>query len=92
MTDARAIILDRIERALRTARIPDGRSPESHARHSSQDEAARASQESGSLTLADRFVLEARALGVEVFVEWSGDAVRDRLTKLVAKSRAFCSV
>ena len=89
MTDARAIILDRIERALRTARIPDGRSPESHARHSSQDEAARASQESGSLTLADRFVLEARALGVEVFVEWSGDAVRDRLTKLVAGKRVL---
>jgi YkgG family uncharacterized protein len=80
MKDARAVIFDRIERAMRTGRIPEDRSAESLALEATVDR-ARAFQASGSL--ADRFVLEARALGVEVFVESSPDAVRDRLRTLV---------
>ena len=77
MSDARAVILDRIERALRTARIP-----------AVGDAGARAFQASG-VPLADRFVLEARALGVEVFVESTPEAARDRLRTLVAGLRVL---
>jgi len=77
MTDARAVILDRIDRALRTGRIPEARSPEQPPLRSSD------------ASLADRFVLEARALGVEVFVEPTADAVRDRLRTLVAGLRVL---
>lgn len=100
MSDARAMILDRIARAMRTGRIPEVRSPEGLALHAA-DEGARAVQASdqravqasdqpqASVALADRFVLEARALGIEVFVEPSADAVRDRLRTLVAGLRVL---
>jgi len=96
MSDARTAILDRIERALRTGRIPEVRSPEGLALHVSNQGARavqasdqpRACQASGE-PLADRFVLEARALGVEVFVEPTPDAVRDRLRTLVAGLRVL---
>jgi L-lactate dehydrogenase complex protein LldG len=84
MSDARALILDRIARAMRTGRIPEDRSAESLALH---PDGTRASQ--ASVTMADRFILEARAVGIEVFVDWSADAVRDRLGKLVAGTRVL---
>ena len=65
------------------------------ARAPSKDEGARALQASGSRTpqasasLADRFVLEARALGVDVFVEASADEVRERLRALVSGLRVL---
>jgi L-lactate dehydrogenase complex protein LldG len=79
MKDARALIFDRIERAMRTGRIPADAATEPAA------EPRRAADTS----LGDRFIVEARALGVEVFVEWSADAARDRLGKLVAGKRVL---
>jgi L-lactate dehydrogenase complex protein LldG len=92
--DARATILDRIEKALRTARIPqvggdsaphgpvkaDSRQPGAVDPHDAP--AARS-------TLLDRFVAEARALGVDVFVELSSPAVRERLASLTAGRRVL---
>jgi len=90
MSDARAVILDRIERALRTARIPEVGDAGARAFQASdqRDAGARAFQASG-VPLADRFVLEARALGVEVFVESTPEAARDRLRTLVAGLRVL---
>jgi L-lactate dehydrogenase complex protein LldG len=79
MKDARAMIFDRIERAMRTGRIP-----ETHGGALDAPSGTAAPAPSPGVALADRFVLEARALGVEVFVESSPDAVRDRLHALVA--------
>ena len=87
MSEARTVILDRIARALRTARIPDARSPERLALQRNDPEGARAFQASESL--GDRFILEARAVGVELFVDWSADAARERLSKLVAGKRVL---
>ena len=93
VSDARAEILGRIERALRTGRIPDAAALDTLALGSSSErgilavpqEAARALQASDG----DRFIVEARALGIEVFVEWSADSVRDRLGFLVAGKRVL---
>ncbi|HKB11111.1 MAG TPA: lactate utilization protein [Vicinamibacterales bacterium] len=82
MTDDRAGILSGIERAVRTGRIPGGD-------HDDDRPAEHRPAAAGSLSTADRFILEARALGVEVFVEWSADAVRDRLGKLTAGKRVL---
>jgi L-lactate dehydrogenase complex protein LldG len=114
--DARAAILGRIERALRTARIPSvpgverpfqGRNreggadrigdPERVALQAETDGAraaahvdtgARAFQASGSDVL-ERFLLEARAVGVETFVEGAADGVRERLATLVSGLRVL---
>jgi L-lactate dehydrogenase complex protein LldG len=82
--DARTAILDRITRALRTARIPsttDGDrfvgDPEKVALHRKD---VGPSFQGG---LQERFLLEARALGVEAFDEPSADAVRRRLAAVV---------
>ncbi|HJZ72281.1 MAG TPA: lactate utilization protein [Vicinamibacterales bacterium] len=81
MSDRRAEMLGRIERALRTGRIPGDVHDEAPAdRRGAAD---------SSLSAADRFIVEARALGVEVFVEWSADAVRDRLGRLIAGKRVL---
>ena len=85
MSDARAVILDRIERALRTGRIPEARPPETLALHETPETLAG----HANTALADRFVLEARALGVEVYLESTPDAVRDRLRTLVAGLRVL---
>jgi L-lactate dehydrogenase complex protein LldG len=87
VSDARAAILDRIERALRTGRIPDEGAHERVAPGVSHDAGVRAAPAAG--TLADRFILEARALGIELFVEWSADAVRERLARLVDGKRVL---
>jgi L-lactate dehydrogenase complex protein LldG len=94
VSDARTVILDRIERAMRTGRIPEVRPAEGLGLHSESTtlplaavDGARAVQASGSL--ADRFVLEARALGVEVFVESTPAAVRERVRALVAGLRVL---
>jgi L-lactate dehydrogenase complex protein LldG len=80
VSDARAAILDRVDRASRTGRIPDDHSAPSAPIRTASGRDARA--QPGSV--GDRFILEARALGVEVFVEWSADAVRDRLQQLTS--------
>jgi L-lactate dehydrogenase complex protein LldG len=84
MSDARTVILDRIAAAMRTGRIPEVHPPE---RAALPPDGARAAQP--GVPLGDRFILEARALGVEVLVEWSADAVRERLSKLVAGKRVL---
>src|SRR5262249_28455953 len=80
VSDARETILGRLERAVRTGRIPDSPRADGAA---PQADAARAG------SVADQFIVEARALGVEVFVEWSADAVRDRLGTLTNGMRAL---
>ena len=99
MTDARAVILDRIERAMRTGRIPEVPSPEGARAFQASDRpaafqasdrpAAFQASDQPSIALADRFILEARALGVEVFIEATPEAVRDRLRTLVAGLRVL---
>ena len=81
VSDARAEILGKIERAVRTGRIPGG---EPHG----EPAAVKTGSES-TLSNADRFILEARALGVEVFVEWSAEAVRERLALLTSGKRVL---
>jgi L-lactate dehydrogenase complex protein LldG len=41
------------------------------------------------MSCGDRFILEARALGVEVFVEWTAEAVRERVRALTAGARVL---
>jgi len=93
MNDARAEILGRIERALRTGRIPDDGAAESVALHAPPEPRTRAAPADGARAVqtsdGDRFIVEARALGVEVFVEWSPDAVRDRLARLIDGKRVL---
>ena len=79
MSDARAAILGRIDRAIRTGRIP----PDPVTEPSAEP------KRTADASLGDRFIVEARAVGVEVFVEWSADAARDRLSKLVAGKRVL---
>jgi L-lactate dehydrogenase complex protein LldG len=79
MSRARAAILARIDRALRTARLPAIEYREA------PDTALGAAIP--PLALQNRFVAEARALGVEVFVETSAAAVRDRLARSVGARR-----
>jgi len=93
VSDARAEILGRIERALRTGRIPDAAAADGLARDSSPERRTPAAQPDTARALqtsdGDRFIVEARALGAEVFVEWSADAVRDRLGTLTAGKRVL---
>jgi len=79
MSDARTVILDRIDRALRTARIPLEISAPVPA----------PSVRSDAQGLLDRFVLEARAVGVEVFIERSALAVRERLAEIIGDRRVL---
>src|SRR5438128_1469745 len=93
-------MLDRIERALRTARIPSlpgtrnalvesgfsrtspTSGPPEGGPHVGQDDR-------DPKALLDRFLLEARALGVEAFVEGSVAAVRERLAAIVGSRRVL---
>jgi len=77
MSDARTVILDRIDRALRTARIPREISPPTPA----------LSVRPSAQGLLDRFLVEARAVGVEAFVELSAAAVRERLADVIGDRR-----
>jgi L-lactate dehydrogenase complex protein LldG len=79
MSDARTVILDRIDRALRTARIPREISAPAPA----------PSVRPGAQGLLDRFLLEARAVGVEAFVEISAAAVRERLADVIGDRRVL---
>jgi len=89
MSGARDAILRRVERALRTGRIPsappDHRGDEGAAPVAADARRARPD----AAALLDRFVLEARALGVETYVEPTAAAVRDRLRTLVAGLRVL---
>jgi L-lactate dehydrogenase complex protein LldG len=80
MSDARTAILDRIEQALRTARIPA--TPTDHTR-------APAAQvpSADPAALVERFAAEARVVGVEVFVDADAAAVRERLASFTAGRR-----
>ena len=102
VSDARATILGRVDRALKTGRIPDGdpkrvalHAPALHApAHVSPTDIGRPFQgrqigDAESVTLQDRFVTEARALGVDTFVETSSDAVRARLASLIEGQRVL---
>jgi len=80
VSDARTAILDRIDRALKTARIPVV---------SAGARGVQPGEFGPSGTLIDRFVAEARALGVEAFVEGSPDAVRARLALLTDGRRVL---
>ena len=99
VSGARTAILDRIEGALRTARLPSvpeipnvpvgsGFSrtsptgpPEGEPHQGQGDHDPKA--------LLDRFLLEARALGVEAFVEGSVASVRERLAAIVGTRRVL---
>jgi len=99
VSGARTAILDRIEGALRTARLPSvpeipnvpvgsGFSrtsptgpPEGGPHEGQGDHDPKA--------LLDRFLLEARALGVEAFVEGSVASVRERLAAIVGTRRVL---
>src|SRR5262249_46115665 len=85
MSDARTAILDGIDKALRTARIPA--TPPVIAA-GAETEPARLG-DAGTIDLRERFATEARALGVDVFVETSPQAVRDRLTSLTSGLRVL---
>jgi L-lactate dehydrogenase complex protein LldG len=94
MSDARTTILGRIERALRTARIPSAPAgaevPDLQAApslHGGDREAQPPSRDSDALL--ERFLAEARALGVEAFVESSAAAVREHLAAIVAGRRVL---
>jgi len=126
VSGARTVILDRIERALRTARLPNvpeianvpaefsfsRTSPTSGSPEGSPPIApnvpvasgfSRTSPSSGlpeggpherqgdhdPKALLDRFLLEARALGVEAFVEGSVASVRERLAAIVGTRRVL---
>jgi L-lactate dehydrogenase complex protein LldG len=92
VSDARTAILGRIERALRTARIP------SVVEHMDTGGAQafppslklrRTGQASGTDQLLQRFLTEARALGVDAFVEPSPERVRERLAAIIAGLRVL---
>jgi L-lactate dehydrogenase complex protein LldG len=79
MSDARTTILDRIDRALRTARIPGVATVPAPVPPVRPDASA----------LRERFLLEARAVGVEVFAEPSAAAVRERLAEVIGDRRVL---
>ena len=91
MSDARDVILGRVERALRTARIPAAITHEDADRDGSGDpeQVALPAVALPRTSLQERFVLEARALGVEIYVEPTSAAVCDRLRTLVAGLRVL---
>jgi len=91
---ARGAILDRVDRALTTAHIPPSARAEDErgsARQALLPEGAHAAAANGRSrdTLQDRFVSEARALGVEAFIEMSEDGVRRRLASLTSGLRVL---
>jgi L-lactate dehydrogenase complex protein LldG len=79
VSDARTTILGRIDRAMRTARIPRVPTVPAPAPPVRPDASA----------LGERFVLEARAVGVDVFVEASASAVRRRLAEVIGDRRVL---
>jgi len=91
MSDARSAILARVDRALKTARIPSG-DPERVALHAPAIPAAAVVGrpfQGRRDEIQARFIAESRALGVDVFVEASADAVRARLALLVDGQRVL---
>ena len=89
MSGARDAILGRVERAVRTGRIP---SAPPHDRDDDGGTRADAGARRGApdaARLQERFVLEARALGVETYVEPTAAAVCDRLRTLIAGLRVL---
>jgi L-lactate dehydrogenase complex protein LldG len=94
VSGARAAILDRIERALRTARIPSvlvesGHGPTSPTPGPPDGTPQERQGDRDPKALLDRFLLEARALGVEAFVEGSVASVRERLAAIVGTRRVL---
>jgi len=80
MSDARATILGRIDAALRSARIPRMRSTA----------AVPDGTHAGSYAeRIERFASEARALGIDVYIEASEQAVRNRLTQVIDGRRVL---
>lgn len=80
VSQARAAILDRVRKAQRTGTFPPILRP-------AQDERARGQDPRGRVQHDDalrRFVEELTALGVRSFVEATADAVRARVTEIVA--------
>ena len=83
MSGARAAILGRIDRALRTAYIP-----------STVPVDVERTDGGGAIgadlrVLQDRFAVEARAVGAEVFVESSASSVCERVADLIAGRRVL---
>jgi L-lactate dehydrogenase complex protein LldG len=108
VSGARAAILARVDRALRTARIPTfpreepERAPEPYDSAAGREEQERASAPQGDagrrrdrggdpdrVALQERFVTEARALGVDVFVAASPEEVREHLRTLIDRFRVL---
>lgn len=111
MSDARDVVLRRIEQALRTARIPvatadrgsDSRAGDARRAGGERDDGSHGDRHGGDrnsgdrsgggdaerVALQERFVLEARALGVEIYVEPTSASVCDRLRTLVAGLRVL---
>jgi L-lactate dehydrogenase complex protein LldG len=97
MSATRTSILARIDRALRTARIPETHGAAQTAPH--EADARRPLQSAGPANesraaaavnvLRDRFLAEGRGLGVETFVEASPAAVRERLATVVGGLRVL---
>jgi L-lactate dehydrogenase complex protein LldG len=84
MSDARSAILARVDRAARTAQLPDVSHVEAAPRATMD-----AARDVDVARLQERFVTEARALGVDVFLEPTAARVRERLAELVAAQRVF---
>jgi len=89
MSGARDAILRRIERALRTGRLPSAPPHDRDDQGGTGVDGAVRRDAPDAAALQERFVLEARALGVEAYVEPTADAVRDRLRTLVAGLRVL---
>jgi len=86
MSGARDAMLGRIERAVRTGRIPSAAHDAAGA-GDGDEEVGRAAPSTAAMR--ERFVVEARALGVETYVEPTGTAVCDRLRTLIAGLRVL---
>jgi L-lactate dehydrogenase complex protein LldG len=84
---ARTAILRRVDAALRTARIPADEPRETTV--GGDAAATRGSVPRRLDELRDRFSVEARALGVDVFVESSAEAACDRLATMISGLRVL---
>ena len=89
MSDARTAILGKVDRALRTARIP---ALDEHVAGDPTVDAPKrpwreGGQASGRGELLTRFVVEARTLGVDAYVETTQEGVRDRLATIITGLR-----
>src|SRR4029078_9042299 len=96
MSDARTAILDRIARAVSTGRVPGAAGANHELPHRSRrangvaaTERSDNDQDRSVLALRERFVAEARALGIETFVEATAEAVRDRLVTIIGNGRVL---